>query len=149
MGVIESITVKVAVLGVLVFPELSLTGLTMATSMTCSLEKSLTGSMVMAVLASFIVAAKAISLPLALSLSVMNPDSETMEFVRTVPVPLFWTTASLNVSVIFELTATPVSKCAGLQVWVGPSISAAVKVAEATLAKAVPHSFSTPVDIAT
>ena len=95
------------------------------------------------------VAAKAISLPLAsFSLRVMNPDSETMESVRTVPVPLFCTTVSLNVSVIFELTATPVSKCAGLQVWVGPSISAAVKVADSTLAKLVPHLFSTAVDIA-
>ena len=79
----------------------------------------------------------------------MNPDSETMESVSSVPATLFCSTASLNVSVIFELTATPVSEFAGLQVWVGPSISAAVKVAEATLANAVPHSFSTPVDIAT
>ena len=57
-------------------------------------------------------------------------------------------TASLNVSVIFESTATPVAEFAGLQVRVGPAVSATVKVADAAL-NAVPQVFSTVFPIAT
>ena len=49
---------------------------------------------------------------------------------------------------MFESTATPVAELAGLQVVVGPAVSAAVKVADAALS-AVPQSFSTVLPIAT
>ena len=49
---------------------------------------------------------------------------------------------------MFESTATPVAEFAGLQVWVGPTVSATVNVAEAAL-NAVPQVFSTEAPIAT
>ena len=90
-------------------------------------------------------ASKAISEPLELVALRVNKLS-TLELLSAV-LSIFLT-ASLNVSVIFESTATPVAKLAGLQVSVGPTVSAAVKVADAAL-KAVPQVFSTVLPIAT
>ena len=101
--------------------------------------------MVMTSLSESMVASKAISEPLELvalrviKLSILESVSaESSMFL----------TASLNVSVIFESTATPVAEFAVLQVIVGPAVSADVKVAEAAL-NAVPHEFSTVLPIAT
>ena len=96
-------------------------------------------------LSASMVASKAISEPLELvalrviKLSTLESDSA---------VSSMFVTASLNVSVIFEFTATPVAEFAGLQVIVGPAVSAAVKVAEVAL-NAVLQSFSTVLPIAT
>ena len=70
----------------------------------------------------------------------------TLEFVSAVS--SIFLAASLNVSVIFESTATPVAEFAGLQVIVGPTVSASVNVAEAALI-AVPQVFSTVLPRAT
>ena len=48
---------------------------------------------------------------------------------------------------MFESTATPVAELTGLQVVVGPAVSAAAKVADAALI-AVPQVFSTVFPIA-
>ena len=72
-----------------------------------------------------------------------------MEFVSSDPLLSFRLTASLNVSVILVSTATPVCVFSGLHSWVGPVISAVVKLADATLTIAVSHEFSTAADIAT
>ena len=91
------------------------------------------------------VASKAISEPLELvALRVIKLS--TLELLSAVS--SMFLTASLNVSVIFESTATPVAEFAGLQVIVGPAVSAAVKVAELAL-NAVLQSFSTVLPIAT
>ena len=91
------------------------------------------------------VASKVISEPLELvALRVIKLS--TLELLSAVS--SIFMTASLNVSVILEFTATPVAEFAGLQVCVGPSISAAVKAADAAL-NAVPHEFSTVLPIAT
>lgn len=91
------------------------------------------------------VASKAMSAPLELvALSVIK--SSTFESVSAES--SIFLTASLNVSVIFESTATPVAEFAGLQVRVGPAVSATVKVADAAL-NAVPQVFSTVFPIAT
>ena len=91
------------------------------------------------------VASKAISEPLELvALRVIKLS--TLELLSAVS--SMFLAASLNVSVIFEFTATPVAEFAGLQVVVGPSISATVNVAELAL-NAVPQSFSTVLPIAT
>ena len=90
-------------------------------------------------------ASKAISDPLELVVLRVIKLS-TLEFVSAVS--SIFLTASLNVSVIFEPTTTPVAEFAGLQVSVGPSVSATVKVAEAALI-AVPQVFSTVFPIAT
>ena len=91
------------------------------------------------------VASKAISEPLELvALRVIKLS--TLELLSAVS--SMFLTASLNVSVIFESTATPVAEFAGLQVIVGLAVSAAVKVAELAL-NAVLQSFSTVLPIAT
>ena len=101
--------------------------------------------MVMTSLSESMVASKAISEPLELvalrviKLSILESVSaESSMFLA----------ASLNVSDTFASTATPVAEFAGLQVIVGPAVSADVKVAEAAL-NAVPHEFSTVFPIAT
>ena len=91
------------------------------------------------------VASKAISEPLELvALRVIKLS--TLELLSAVS--SMFLAASLNVSVIFESMATPVAEFAGLQVVVGPAVSAAVKVAELAL-NAVLQSFSTVLPIAT
>jgi len=91
------------------------------------------------------VASKAISEPLELvALRVIKLS--TLELLSAVS--SMFLAASLNVSVIFESTATLVAEFAGLQVVVGPAVSAAVKVADEALS-AVPQSFSTVLPIAT
>ena len=91
------------------------------------------------------VASKAISEPLELvALRVIKLS--TLELLSAVS--SMFLAASLNVSVIFESTATPVAEFAGLQVVVGPAVSAAVKVVELAL-NAVLQSFSTVLPIAT
>ena len=90
-------------------------------------------------------ASKAISEPLELVVFRVIKLS-TLESVRSES--SIFCTASLNVSVIFESTATPVAEFTGLQVIVGPTVSATVKVAEAAL-NAVPQVFSTEAPIAT
>ena len=101
--------------------------------------------MVMTSLSESMVASKAISEPLELVdlrvIKVSTLESESAE-------SSMFLTASFNVSVIFESTATPVAELAGLQVVVGPAVSAAVKVADEALS-AVPQSFSTVLPIAT
>ena len=91
------------------------------------------------------VASKEISEPLELVVLRVIKLS-TLESVSAVS--SIFLTASLNVIVIFESTATPVAEFAGLQVSVGPAVSAAVKVAEDAL-NAVPQVFSTVFPIAT
>ena len=101
--------------------------------------------MVMTSLSESMVASKAISEPLELvALRVIKLS--TLELLSAVS--SMFLAASLNVSVIFESTATPVAEFAGLQVVVGPAVSAAVKVAELAL-NAVLQSFSTVLPIAT
>ena len=91
------------------------------------------------------VASKAISEPLELvALRVIKLS--TLELLSAVS--SMFLTASLNVSLIFESTATPVAEFAGLQVIVGLEVSSAVKVAELAL-NAVLQSFSTVLPIAT
>ena len=91
------------------------------------------------------VASKAISDPLELlalrviKLSILESVSAESSIFLT---------ASFNVSVIFESIAIPVAEFDGVQVVVGPAVSAAVKVAEAALS-AVPQVFSTVLPIAT
>ena len=91
------------------------------------------------------VASKAISEPIELVdlrvIKVSTLESESAE-------SLMFLTASFNVSVMFESTATPVAEFAGLQVSVGPTVSATVNVTEAAL-NAVPQVFSTVFPIAT
>ena len=99
----------------------------------------------MTFLSESMVASKSISEPLELVVLRVIKLS-ILELVSAVS--SIFLTASLNVSVIFESTATPVVEFAGLQVRVGPSISAAVKVADEAL-NAVPHVFSTVFPIAT
>ena len=91
------------------------------------------------------VASKAISDPLELVVLRVIRLS-TLESVNTVS--SIFLTASLNVKVIFESMAISVAEFAGLQVSVGPAVSATVKVAEAALI-VVSHEFSTVVPIAT
>ena len=118
--------------------------------MTCSLEKSLVGLIVITVFDVFMLAAKLILAPLELvDLRVIKLP--TLEFVITV-LSLFLM-ASLKVSVMFEFLATPVAELVGLKVIVGAVVSAtpisrAVKVTEDAL-MALLASSSTEVPIAT
>ena len=91
--------------------------------MTCSLEKSLLGFIVMTVLALSIVASKAISVPLEL-VSFRVIKLSTLESVSSV-LSVFLM-ASVKVSVMFESLATLVAESAGLQVIVGAVVSSAV-----------------------
>ena len=118
--------------------------------MTCSLEKSLVGLIVMTVFAVFMLAAKPILAPLELvDLSVIKLP--TLESVITV-LSLFLI-ASLKVRVMFESLVTPVAELVGSKVIVGAVVSAtpisrAVKVAEDAL-MALFASSSTVVPTAT
>ena len=118
--------------------------------MTCSLEKSLVGLIVMTVFAVFMLAAKPILAPLELvDLRVIKLP--TLESVITV-LSLFLM-ASLKVRVMFESLATPVAELVGSKVIVGAVVSAtpisrAVKVTEDAL-MALLASSSTVVPIAT
>ena len=99
----------------------------------------------MTFLSESMVASKAISEPLELVvLSVIRVS--TLESVSAVS--SIFLTASLNVSVMFESTATPVAEFNGLQVSVGATVSATVNVTESAL-NAVPQVFSTVFPIAT
>ena len=91
------------------------------------------------------VASKAISEPLELvALRVIKLSTlESLNALSSI-----FLTASLNVSAMFESTATPDAELAGFQVVVGPAVSAAVKVADEALI-AVPQVFSTVFPIAT
>ena len=91
------------------------------------------------------VAAKAISAPLDF-VSFRVIKLSTFESV-TAESSVFLIT-SVKVMVMFESTATPVAELVGLQVVVGPAVSAAVKVADEALS-AVSQSFSTVLPIAT
>ena len=90
------------------------------------------------------VASKAISEPLEL-VAFRVIKLSTLESLNALS--SIFLIASLNVSVMFESTATPAAELTGLQVVVGPAVSAAVKVAEAALI-AVPQVFSTVFPIA-
>ena len=91
------------------------------------------------------VASKAISAPLEL-VAFRVIKLSTLESLSAES--SIFLTASLNVSVMFESTATAVAELAGLHVSVGAAVSAAVKVADAAL-MAVPQVFSTVFPIAT
>ena len=124
-GAVESAAVNVIELALIALSEESSTVAPIATYTTCSLEKLLSGVMVINCFVESINAVKLISDPLVLvSFKVIRLP--TLASVKDV-LSIFRTTSSKAI-VISELTAIPVSESAGLKVTVGGVESAAVKV---------------------
>ena len=94
--------------------------------MTCSLEKSLVGLIVMTLLSVSILAAKLIIEPLALvSLRSMRLSTLVLSISSLLKISLI---SSSKVSVMLEVTATSVSESAGLKINVGAVESSDVVV---------------------
>ena len=130
LGAVESAAIKVIELAVIALSESSSTVAPMATYTVCSLEKLLSGLIVMTFLAVSMVALKSISVPLE-SESFKVIKLSTLVFVNAES--SVFLIASLKVNVILSVTGTGSSRSAGSKTIVGEIVSTTVKVIELAL----------------
>ena len=129
-GAVESAAIKFIELAVMALSESSSTVAPMATYTVCSLEKLLSGLIVMTFLAVSMVALKSISVPLE-SESFKVIKLSTLVFVNAES--SVFLIASLKVNVILSVTGTGSSRSAGSKTIVGEIVSTTVKVIELAL----------------
>ena len=145
LGAVESAATKVIELAVMALSESSSTVAPMATYTVCSLEKLLSGLIVITFLSVSMVALKSISEPLeSESFKVMRLS--TLVFVN-VESSVFLI-ASLKVNVMLSVTGTGSSRSAGSKTIVGEIVSTTVKFISLALI-ALSYKSSTVVPIAT
>ena len=130
LGAVESAAIKVIELAVIALSESSSTVAPIATYTVCSLEKLLSGLIVMTFLAVSMVALKSISVPLE-SESFKVIKLSTLVFVNAES--SVFLIASLKVNVILSVTGTGSSRSAGSKTIVGEIVSTTVKVIELAL----------------
>ena len=145
LGAVESAATKVIELAVMALSESSSTVAPIAIYTVCSLEKLLSGLIVITFLSVSMVALKSISEPLeSESFKVMRPSTLVLVNVES----SVFLIASLKVNVMLSVTGTGFSRSAGSKTIVGEIVSTTVKVIELVLI-ALSDSSSTVAPMAT